>query len=69
MYQALATILPYAFGPMDVHRVEAFVETENIASGKLLQRLGFQHEGTLQDTEIKKGRFISLHVFALLNKK
>lgn len=68
MQQALQTLLNYACKQLLLHRVEAYVETENIASYKLLQRLGFQHEGTLQDTEIKKGRFISLDVLALINK-
>lgn len=66
MRKALQAILNFAFKEMGLHRVEAYVETENKASGKLLQSLNFQHEGTLQDCEIKKNRFISLDIYARL---
>jgi len=68
MRKALTAILKYGFQELNLHRIEAYVETENTASFNLLQCLGFRHEGTLEDNEIKKGRFISLHVLALLNK-
>jgi [ribosomal protein S5]-alanine N-acetyltransferase len=64
MREALDAALGYAFGPMHLHRAEAYVETGNAASGKLLERLGFRHEGTLVDCEIKHGAFISLQVWA-----
>lgn len=61
-------ICRYAFEQLGLHRVEAFVETENDNSRKALIRLGFLHEGCMQDCEIKNGRFISLDMYALLNK-
>ncbi|MDB5264185.1 MAG: ribosomal-protein-amino-adic N-acetyltransferase [Adhaeribacter sp.] len=64
MRDALQTIIPYGLNALNLHRIEAYVETENQASGQLLRRLGFQHEGTLQESEIKHGRFISLDIFA-----
>ncbi|GEO07425.1 N-acetyltransferase [Adhaeribacter aerolatus] len=67
MQEALQKIIPYGLQELNLHRIEAYVETENQASGQLLQGLGFQHEGLLRDTEIKQGRFISLNIFALLN--
>ncbi|MGV3586918.1 MAG: GNAT family N-acetyltransferase [Adhaeribacter sp.] len=68
MQEALEKIIIYGQQTLNLHRIEAYVETENKASGQLLRRLGFQHEGTLTDTEIKHGHFISLDVFALLNR-
>lgn len=50
-----------------IHRLEAFIEHGNTASIKLLERAGFQHEGTMKDCEIKNGKFISLHIYALIN--
>ena len=67
MRLALEQILTYGLEELNLHRLEAYVETENQASAHLLQQLGFRHEGTLQDCEIKKQRFISLDIFALLN--
>jgi [ribosomal protein S5]-alanine N-acetyltransferase len=69
MQEALEKIIPYGFQELNLHRIEAYVEVDNQASGQLLRRLNFQHEGTLQETEIKNGRFISLDIFALLNTR
>ena len=37
--------LRYAFGPLDLHRVEADVQPDNEPSLRLVQRLGFRREG------------------------
>jgi ribosomal-protein-alanine N-acetyltransferase len=66
--EALPLIIDYAFKIMGLHRIEAMVETPNHASKKVLLRAGFVQEGTLLDCEIKNGQFISLYVFAKLNK-
>lgn len=66
MREALEAALGYGFGAMHLHRVEAFVETGNDASARLLERLGFRLEGTRVDCEIKHGAFISLQVWARL---
>jgi len=53
---------------MDIHRVEAVVETRNDDSTRLLRKLNFIYEGTLADSEIKNDKFISLQYWALLNR-
>lgn len=68
MAEALRGIIVYLFEELNLHRLEAYVETPNKASGNLLGRVGFSLEGTLHDCEIKKGDFISLNVYARLNK-
>jgi ribosomal-protein-alanine N-acetyltransferase len=50
---------------MDIHRVEAVVETGNDDSTKLLKKLNFIYERTLADSEIKNGKFISLQYWAI----
>ncbi len=65
--EALEAIIPYAFGHLQLHRIEAYVETENSGSCRALLKQQFRLEGTMQDCEIKNGRFISLHVFAKLS--
>lgn len=66
MRPALEAVTGYAFTTLGLHRLEAYVETENAASARLLQKLHFCREGTLHDAEIKHGRFISLDIFARL---
>ena len=47
--EALRTALTFAFGPMNLHRVEADVDPDNAASLALLARLGFREEGRLAE--------------------
>jgi len=68
MTEAVPPIIKYAFSSMDIHRIEAVVETGNDDSTKLLKKLNFTYEGALADSEIKNGKFISLQYWAILNK-
>lgn len=45
MTTALALVLDHCFGPVGLHRVEANVRPENVASLRVLDKLGFQPEG------------------------
>jgi RimJ/RimL family protein N-acetyltransferase len=49
MAEALAALLDYAFGPLALHRLEADIHPDNIASKRLLQRLHFKQEGHLRE--------------------
>ena len=49
-----------------LHRLEAFVETQNKGSVRVMEKAGFTLEGTMRDCEIKWGKFISLHIYSLL---
>ena len=65
--EALKAVINYCQTEKRIHRLEAFVEEGNAASSKVLEKAGFQYEGTMRDCEIKDGRYISLHVYALLS--
>ena len=69
MTEAVTAIINYAFATMNIHRIEAVVEAGNDDSTKLLKTLNFTYEGTLVDSEIKNGKFISLQSWALLNRQ
>jgi RimJ/RimL family protein N-acetyltransferase len=46
--EALRRVIAHAFGPMQLRRLEADVDPRNLASCRLLERLGFQREGLLR---------------------
>lgn len=48
MSEILPLALDFAFGELGLHRVEADTDPRNAASVKLLERMGFQREGTLR---------------------
>ncbi|RYZ27354.1 MAG: N-acetyltransferase [Chitinophagaceae bacterium] len=64
--EALQAVIHYWKTEKGLHRMEAFVEEGNIASGKLLEKGGFQYEGKMKDCEIKNGTYISLLVYGLI---
>lgn len=45
---AVALAVDHAFGPVGLHRIEATVRPENVASLRVLGKLGFRDEGLLQ---------------------
>ena len=49
MQEALHALLGFAFGALDLHRMEADVDPRNVASIRTLERLGFQREGYLRE--------------------
>jgi ribosomal-protein-alanine N-acetyltransferase len=67
--EVLPVVIAYCQETMNLHRLEAFVEDENTASIKLLEKAGFTREGTMLECEIKFGRFINLHIYALIKKE
>lgn len=66
MRESLEAVIAYGFAAMDLHRIEAVVDTDNGASSGLLRRLGFTHEGVRRECELHNGRYLSLDCFGLL---
>ena len=66
MQECLTKVFEYAFGNMQLHRLEAEVELENIASRKLLEKLGFEHEGRRRQVSWRGERYVDLDYFGLL---
>lgn len=48
MSEALVPILEYGKKEMQLHRIEAFVATDNIASNRLMEIFGFRKEATIK---------------------
>lgn len=63
---AIKLVSNYAFNSLKVNRIEAFVESENTNSSKVLLKTGFNYEGTMVKCEIKNSKFIDISIYALL---
>lgn len=68
MVESIPLILDHAFNTLKLHRIEGFVETENLNCKKALAKLQFNLEGTMQDCEIKNGKFINGDIYAKIAK-
>ncbi len=67
--EAIQTIIEYAFkngivGP--VNRIQAITVPANVASEKVLERLGFEKEGLMREYGFWKGKFHDMNLFSLL---
>lgn len=69
MSEALAAILQFGFKDMNINRIEALVEPENIASLKLLENFHFVKEGLLRQYEYGMGKYDDLYMYSLLNEE
>lgn len=49
MAEALDALLSFAFGPLNLRRLEADTDPRNERSRRMLERLGFQREGYLRE--------------------
>ncbi|MFI5188109.1 MAG: GNAT family N-acetyltransferase [Chitinophagales bacterium] len=64
--EVLKAVIEYCQKEKDIHRLEAFIEEGNVASCRVLEKLGFIYEGTMKECEIKNGKYISLLIYALI---
>jgi ribosomal-protein-alanine N-acetyltransferase len=69
MTQAIRAMINFGFDEMELNRVQALVMPKNVASIRMLEKLGFEREGRLEEYERwgSKG-FVDLFIFALLRK-
>ena len=64
--EALARVIDYTFGAMDINRIEAQHELDNPASGRVMEKCGMRREGVLRQRLYNKGRFVDVALWAVL---
>ena len=65
-HEALSALLEYAFGELDLHRLEADTDPGNQGSNRLLERLGFQREGEMRERWLVDGQWADSLFWGLL---
>ena len=66
MTEAVKQICEYVFGKSDIIRIYAEPFAYNIASCRVLEKVGFQYEGTLRSNAVKNGKVIDMEMYSLL---
>jgi ribosomal-protein-alanine N-acetyltransferase len=64
--EAAAAVLAFAFGPLELNRVEATCMPDNPASRRVLQKLGMRHEGRMRRSHHRHDGFHDMDLFAVL---
>ena len=60
-------MLGWAFDTLDLNRVQAETDTRNVASARVLDKLGFVREGTLREDCVVNGDVSDSWVYGLLS--
>lgn len=66
--EAARVLLQWAFDTLDLNRVQSETDTRNVASARVLEKLGFIHEGTLREDCIVNGDVSDSWVYGLLKR-
>lgn len=61
-------VLQWAFDTLDLNRVQSETDTRNIASARVLEKLGFVREGTLRQDCVVNGDVSDTWVYGLLRR-
>ncbi len=64
--EAISEIMRYGFENMKLHSIEAVIDPQNHASGKVLEKNGFRKEAHLRENEFYNGRFLDTVIYAKL---
>lgn len=64
--EASAALLDWGFAALDLNRVQAETDTRNLASARVLEKLGFQREGTLRENCVVDGEVSDSWIYGLL---
>ncbi len=68
MQEALALLIPLVMKEIKLHRLEAYVQPDNLSSIRLLTRLGFVKEGYLQKYAEIQGTWTDHLLFSYLDE-
>jgi RimJ/RimL family protein N-acetyltransferase len=67
--EAARSVLQWAFDTLDLNRVQAEADTRNVASARVLEKLGFVLEGTLREDCVVNGEVSDSLVFGLIRRE
>jgi ribosomal-protein-alanine N-acetyltransferase len=68
MSAATAAAIEYAFTALGLHRIEAYVCTDNPRSAGVLEHCGFEREGTIRDRHFEQGAWRDYWVFGRVQR-
>jgi len=67
--EAARALLQWGFDTLPLNRVQAEADTRNAASARVLEKLGFVHEGTLREDCVVNGDVSDSWVYGLLSRE
>lgn len=68
MKEVMPVLCKYGFKNLGLHRIEGFVDSKNNNCINGLKKLDFDFEGTMRECEVKNGKYVSVDIYAAINK-
>lgn len=69
MTEAVKRVVRFGFEEMRLNRIEARVDALNLPSARVLQKCGFQHEGTLREQYVRYGQRHDMMYLSILRRE
>jgi ribosomal-protein-alanine N-acetyltransferase len=67
--EAVRAIVGFGFQVMGLNRIEARCEVPNIASARVMEKVGMQFEGVLRQHVFAKGRYRDMKIYSILRSE
>ena len=68
MTEALRAVVAFGFDDLRLNRIEAQHDTDNPASGRVMEHVGMRCEGILRQRLMNKGKFVDVRLCAILRE-
>jgi ribosomal-protein-alanine N-acetyltransferase len=67
--EATQLIVDYLFLSKDTKRIQAQTDPRNVASHKVLEKVGFKKEGTLRKSFFMRGEWVDSYIYSILREE
>jgi ribosomal-protein-alanine N-acetyltransferase len=64
--EAARALMDYGFRSLALHRIHADTSTDNVASLRIMERLGMRREGLLRGAVYEEGHWVDRYVYGIL---
>lgn len=67
--EAAHAMVRWCFENLNLHRIQADCTAGNLGSERVLEKVGFTHEGTWRESCFEHGRFVNIKQYGLLRRE
>ena len=65
--EAARALIDYGFSSLCLHRIHADTNSDNLASLRVMERLGMRHEAQLRDAVCSEGKWVDRVIYGILS--
>lgn len=66
--ESIKAVIEYGFNEINLHSIEAVIDPDNIASERVLQKIGFIKEAHILENEYFNGKFWDTVIYSILKR-